>query len=105
MQKEMSSFVKKELAARTWMRAMSPHDKTQPFIERPDHGTTGAYSAWPALALEALCRMGEWEFATELFHNFSVATLEGPFGQAHGIPQQQTPPYTPFDSEPVFKTT
>ena len=32
-----------------------------------------------------------------------VQTWEGPFGQAHEVPQMSTPPYTPFDDEPSFK--
>jgi hypothetical protein len=29
--------------------------------------------------------------------------LQGPFGQAHEVPQMATPPYTPFDNVSAFK--
>ena len=34
---------------------------------------------------------------------FADNTFEGPFGQAHEVPQLATPPYTPFDAERAFK--
>eukprot|EP00755_Sulcionema_specki_P030344 Sspe_Gene.94135::Locus_66589_Transcript_2_3_Confidence_0.429_Length_2337::g.94135::m.94135 len=103
--RDMVSFVQRELATSTWTRALSPFDPTQPYISRPDHGTTGAYAAWPAYTIESLCRLGACRFATELLANISTATREGPFGQAHGVPQDPTPPYTPHNDKAVFKTT
>ena len=35
--------------------------------------------------------------------SFAANTREGPFGQAHEVPQMSTPPYTPFNNETSFK--
>lgn len=71
---------------------------------REDHGTTGAYSAWPALAAEALCYLdGNCSAAFTLLASYAPNTRQGAFGQASAVPQLQTPPYTPFNGEPAFK--
>ena len=71
---------------------------------RPDHGSNGAYPSWPAFALEALCYVdGNCSSAFEIMGTFEQATWEGPFGQAHEVPQSSTAPYTPFDDQPSFK--
>eukprot|EP01046_Picozoa_sp_COSAG06_P025616 COSAG06_NODE_2163_length_7438_cov_2.447200_7_plen_421_part_00 len=71
---------------------------------RPDHGSNGAYPSWPAFALEALCYVdGNCSSAFGIMGTFAQATWEGPFGQAHEVPQLSTPPYTPFNDEPSFK--
>lgn len=41
--------------------------------------------------------------AFEIMANMVQPTYEGPFGQAHQVPQLAKPPYTPFNSEPSFK--
>ena len=35
--------------------------------------------------------------------SFAPNTRQGAFGQANAVPQQRTPPYTPFNDEPAFK--
>ena len=71
---------------------------------RPDHGSNGAYPSWPAFALEALCYLdGNCSSAFAIMGTFADNTFEGPFGQAHEVPQLATPPYTPFDAERAFK--
>jgi hypothetical protein len=35
--------------------------------------------------------------------SFAASTRQGAFGQANAVPQQQTPPFTPFNDEPAFK--
>ena len=71
---------------------------------RPDHGSNGAYPSWPAFALEALCYLdGNCSAAFDIMGTFADNTLEGPFGQAHEVPQLSVPPYTPFDGERAFK--
>jgi hypothetical protein len=73
---------------------------------RPDHGSNGAYPSWPAFSVEALCYVdGNCSSAFEIMASFVQATHEGPFGQAHEVPQLSTAPYTPFNSEPSFKPT
>jgi hypothetical protein len=71
---------------------------------RPDHGSNGAYPSWPAFAVEALCYVdGNCSSAFEIMSSFSQATYEGPFGQAHEVPQLKVEPFTPFNHEPSFK--
>jgi hypothetical protein len=71
---------------------------------REDHGTTGAYTAWPALATEALCYIdGNCSGAFEVMATYAPNTYRGAFGQANAVPQLQTAPYTPFNEEPAFK--
>jgi hypothetical protein len=45
------------------MRAQSPHDVAAAYSDRPDHGPMGAYDAWPAVTIDALCRLGYWNVA------------------------------------------
>ena len=71
---------------------------------RPDHGSNGAYPSWSAFAVEALCYVdGKCSSAFEIMGSFSQATHEGPFGQAHEVPQLKEAPFTPFNNEPSFK--
>ena len=64
----------------------------------------GAYTAWPALATEALCYIeGNCSSAFLAMASFAPNTYQGAFGQANAVPQMQTPPYTPFNDEPVRK--
>jgi len=61
---------------------------------RPDHGSNGAYPSWPAFAVEALGYLdGNFTSAFGIFASFEPNTHEGPFGQAHEVPQLSTPPY------------
>ena len=71
---------------------------------REDHGTTGAYTAWPGLAPEALCYIeGNCSSAFALMASFAPTTHQGAFGQANAVPQLLTPPFTPFNDEPSYK--
>ena len=71
---------------------------------REDHGTTGAYTAWPALATEALCYIeGNCSSAFAVMASFAPNTWQGAFGQANAVPQLQSSPYTPYNDEPAFK--
>ena len=73
---------------------------------RPDHGSNGAYPSWPAFSVEALCYVdGNCSSAFDIMASFAQATYEGPFGQAHEVPQMSHPPYTPYNDEPSFKPT
>lgn len=100
---DMAGWLQRESVTATWMRALSPRDELQ-YIARPDHGTTGAYGAWPALAVEGLAFLqGHWSTATQLLVAIANNTYEGPFGQAHLVPQDPVPPYTPHDGLPAYK--
>eukprot|EP00049_Salpingoeca_infusionum_P025385 m.19061 g.19061 ORF g.19061 m.19061 type:complete len:812 (+) comp7973_c0_seq1:1238-3673(+) len=103
---EMRSFVTSELLTASWFRALSPKTAKMPYIARPDHGTTGAYDAWVALALEAIGVLdGNATQTVQLFETIgNVNAKLGPFGQAHEVPQDATPPYTPHNLKSSFKT-
>ena len=130
---QLSRFFAAELQTKDWVRATSPvcncnhswdvavggappapvpaPSADDPFpalvscaADREDHGTTGAYTAWPALAAEALCYFdGNCSAALDLLASFAPSTYFGAFGQAYAVPQQREPPYTPFDGEPASK--
>jgi hypothetical protein len=57
--------------------------------DREDHGTTGAYSAWPALAAEALCYVdGNCSYAFALLASFAPSARQGAFGQVGAAPDR-----------------
>jgi len=93
---QMSDFFTRQLVIRSgaWTRALSVLDSAAP-VSRPDHGSTGAYAAWPAMAFDALSSLAGFDASLEYLSNLKGAD-EGPFGQAHGITS---------DGESVFKTT
>ena len=81
--KEMVRFFREELKTKVWMRALSTHDIDVTFSIRPDHQWTGAYTAWPALALTALYKAGEKELAHEWMQGLAQTATQGPIAQAH----------------------
>jgi hypothetical protein len=79
-----------------WIRALSLLDDAAP-IERPDHGTTGSYPAWPAMAFDAIVSLESgFGSAIPFLAGLAAAVDEGPFGQAHAVTA---------DGYGVFKTT
>lgn len=125
---QLSTWFHTELKTATWVRATSPlcncsrsypvgegppplHPDSERYpglvtckADREDHGTTGAYTAWPALAGEALCYVeGDCASAIRFFASIASNTRQGAFGQANAVPQDSNPPYTPYNDEPSFK--
>ena len=80
---EMVAFFKRELQTPTWMRALSTHDLDVTFSIRPDHQWTGAYTAWPALALSGLFAAGAVDTAYSWIEGLAKTTQQGPLAQAH----------------------
>ncbi len=80
---EMVAFFKRELQTPTWMRALSTRDLDVTFSIRPDHQWTGAYTAWPALALSGFFVAGEADAAFEWMKGLARTTQQGPLAQAH----------------------
>jgi hypothetical protein len=80
---EMVSFVKHELLAEKWMRAQSMLDLAAGVSDRPDHGSMGAYDAWPAVTVDAMCALGYWEDAIPFLRRTQAAIYEGVYAQAH----------------------
>ena len=64
------------------MRAQSPHDVAAAYSDRPDHGPMGAYDAWPAVTIDALCRLGYWNVAVPFLRRTQAAVYEGVYAQA-----------------------
>lgn len=85
MRREMAAFVQRELLIEWWMRALSLEDPAAPGSDRPDHGPMGAYDEWPALTLEAFCKLGYRKEALDAFYRFAHVTQEGPYAQAHEV--------------------
>ena len=79
---EMNTFVKRELLARDWMRAMSWQDASATHSTRPDHSPTGAYDGWIPLTVGAMWRLGDPKDAFDFYCRTAVVTKEGPFAQA-----------------------
>ncbi len=79
---EMVSFVKRELLAQRWMRAQSLLDVAAAVSDRPDHGSMGAYDAWPAVTVDAMCALGYWEDAIPFLRRTQAAIYEGVYAQA-----------------------
>lgn len=99
---QMVDFVQRQLVSKggAWMRALSPLDRAAP-ISRPDHGTTGAYDAWPAMTADGLAALeGFFLAATPFLVGVAGAAGEGPYGQAHGVW-----PSVGEEPEAVFKTS
>jgi hypothetical protein len=83
VQGEMVGFVKRELLAERWMRAQSMLDVAAATSDRPDHGSMGAYDAWPAVTVDAMCTLGHWEDAIQFLRRTQAAIYEGVYAQAH----------------------
>jgi hypothetical protein len=80
---EMVRFFREELQTPMWMRALSTKDLDVTFSIRPDHQWTGAYTAWPALALSALFVAGEGDVAFKWIKGLAETARQGPIAQAH----------------------
>jgi hypothetical protein len=80
---EMVQFFRRELQTPTWMRALSTKDLDVTFSIRPDHQWTGAYTAWPALALSGLFVAGERDVAFDWMKGLAKTAMQGPIAQAH----------------------
>jgi len=85
MRRDMTEFVERELLADHWMRAQSLSDPAAASSDRPDHGPMGAFSAWPAETMAAMCEMAEYGKALDLMHRCADVTYEGPFSQSREL--------------------
>lgn len=83
VRKEMVGFVQSELLTEKWMRAQSMLDVAAANSDRPDHGPMGAYDAWPAVTVDAMCTLGYWKDAIPFLRRTRVAIYEGVYAQAH----------------------
>jgi hypothetical protein len=83
VRREMVGFVKRELLDEKWMRAQSMLDVAAAVSDRPDHGSMGAYDAWPAVTVDAMCALGYWKDAVTFLRRTQAAIYEGVYAQAH----------------------
>ena len=96
MRAKMAQFARDELMTHNWMRALSTHDALHQ-EPRPDWGTSGVYDAMPALLAESLAFLeADFTLPVEWLRNISALAQEGPFGQAHAIPQSGDPSQSAF---------
>ncbi|MDP4238433.1 MAG: hypothetical protein Q8904_03055 [Bacteroidota bacterium] len=83
MKSEMIRFVETELLTQTnFMRAMSLKDQAAYNSDRSDHGPVGCYIGWPALTVQAIADLGQFEKAKNILSNFRNAFVESGMGQA-----------------------
>ena len=85
VRKEMVSFVQRELLTRNWMRAQSLLDVAAANSDRPDHGPLGAYDAWPAVTVDAMCNLGHWHEGIAFLRSTHAAIYEGVYAQAREL--------------------
>jgi hypothetical protein len=85
MRDEMTRFVERELLTDHWMRAQSLSDIAASKSNRPDHGPMGAFCAWPAETMAAMCAFGEFDQALNFLHRCAAVTDEGPFSQSREL--------------------
>ncbi|WP_331733976.1 LamG domain-containing protein (plasmid) [Streptomyces atratus] len=83
---DMKHFVTDELLAGDGMRALSFADSQAP-VARTDHGTSGAFVAWPSLTAQTFARFGDYPAFLSLLKRFAGMTRNGPFSQSHEILQ------------------
>ena len=74
--------MQRELLTDKWMRAQSLLDVAAAESDRPDHGPMGAYDAWPAVTVDAMCSLGHWKEAVEFLKRTRAAIYEGVYAQA-----------------------
>ena len=101
--REMVAFALDQLydAPAHWVRALSLGDAAAP-IDRPDHGSTGAYDAWPALMFSSLTHLdGGFNSSIDFLRSVADVALEGPYGQAHRV----QPPAGAAASGAAYKTS
>jgi hypothetical protein len=85
MKHQMTNFVENELLTDHWMRAQSLSDPAASVSDRPDHGPMGAYCAWPAETIAAMCQFKEFGKALNFLHRCVATTYEGPFSQSREL--------------------
>jgi Laminin G domain len=82
---DMVGFVSQRLLAGSWMRALALDDPAAPLANRPDHGSAGAFCAWPGVTAHAFARLGRPDLAAELLGRVHAAASGGLWGQAMEI--------------------
>jgi hypothetical protein len=79
---EMVDFVVEHLISGPWMRALALDDPIAGSSDRPDHGSGGAFGAWPGVTAHGLARLGRPDLALDLLTATPRAASGGLWGQA-----------------------
>lgn len=82
---QMAAFATSELVAGGWMRALALSDPDAPVSLRPDHGSNGAYDAWPALSAGAMGCFGYYDRMLQMLDSFDDVGAEGALAQSHQL--------------------
>jgi hypothetical protein len=82
---EAVRMVSEDLLASTWMRALALDDPAAPFSNRPDHGSAGAFCAWPGVTAYGLAKLGRPDLAAALLGVVHESASGGLWGQAMEI--------------------
>lgn len=78
-------FASRELLASTWMRALALDDPAAPLANRPDHGSAGAFCAWPGVTAYGLAKLGRRDLAAGLLSVVHESGSGALWGQAMEI--------------------
>jgi hypothetical protein len=78
-------FASEELLVSTWMRALALDDPAAPFSNRPDHGSAGAFCAWPGVTAYGFAKLGRPDLAARLLGVVHESASGGLWGQAMEI--------------------
>ncbi|KAI9852588.1 MAG: hypothetical protein M1838_000242 [Thelocarpon superellum] len=82
---DMLSFMHHDLYTGPWMRALSLSDLAANVSMRPDHGSNGAYAAWPALAAAGASRLGDYNGMMTYLKAFSGVLAESTWAQCYQL--------------------
>jgi hypothetical protein len=82
---DMAAFFHRELYTGYWIRALSLADLVANVSMRPDHGSNGAYTSWPALAAGGISQLGSYASMITYLHSFSSVLSESTWAQCYAI--------------------
>jgi hypothetical protein len=87
---EMVEFATTKLLVGDWMIALAADDPIAPFSDRPDHGASGAFAAWPANTAYGLARLGARDAAIDFLRRVHRTTGGTIWGQAMELREDGT---------------
>ena len=82
---DMLSFLHDELYTGYWLRALSLSDLAANVSMRPDHGSNGAYTSWPALAAAGASQLGDYNAMMTYLRSFSSVLSESTWAQCYQL--------------------
>lgn len=85
IKQDMLSFVHNDLYTGYWMRALSLSDLAANVSMRPDHGSNGAYTSWPALAAAGVSQLGDHTRMMTYLRSFASVLSEGTWAQCYQL--------------------